>query len=125
MSKTETEQFPDKSCREDDDCPTDGAVLKREWRELRADLERERIRLAACGVVAMANTPESAEKARMMHEDYRSGSCDNVARAVDSEMALRAALRTVMNYPDVRVYLVGPAKRPRPAQTLALRGECQ
>ena len=58
--------------------------------ELEAELERERMRLAACGVVAMANTPESAARARDMHPDYRSASCDDVARAVDAEMAMRA-----------------------------------
>jgi hypothetical protein len=56
---------------------------------LRGQLETERIRLAACGVVALANTPESAAKAREMLPEYRSASCDDVARLVDSEMALR------------------------------------
>ena len=67
-----------------------------EIERLRADLEREQLRLAACGVVALANTPESAAKARQMHDDYRSASCDDVARAVDREMALRAALVAAM-----------------------------
>lgn len=67
-----------------------------EIERLRADLEREQLRLAACGVVALANTPESAAKARQMHDDYRSASCDGVARAVDREMALRAALVAAM-----------------------------
>jgi hypothetical protein len=58
----------------------------------RSELERERMRLAACGVVAMANTPESAAKARDMHPDYRSASCDDVARMVDRQMQYRAAL---------------------------------
>jgi hypothetical protein len=31
-----------------------------------------------------------------MHDDYRSASCDDVARAVDREMALRAALVAAM-----------------------------
>lgn len=57
-----------------------------------AELESERMRLAACGVVALANTPESAAPARDMHPDYRSASCDEVARLVDREMALRAEL---------------------------------
>ena len=57
---------------------------------LRADLERERMRLAACGVVAMADTPDSAARARDMHPDYRSASCDDVARTVNALMALRA-----------------------------------
>ena len=59
---------------------------------LRSELERERMRLAACGVVALANTPESATKARDMHPDYRSASCDDVARMVDLQMQYRAAL---------------------------------
>lgn len=33
------------------------------------ELERERMRLAACGVVAMSDTPDSAKKARDMHPD--------------------------------------------------------
>ena len=55
-----------------------------------AELERERMRLAACGVVAMADTPESAAKAREMRDEYRSASCDDVARRVDECMTLRA-----------------------------------
>lgn len=55
-----------------------------------AELERERMRLAACGVVSMSNTPEAAAKARDMHADYRSASCDDAAGAVDREMAIRA-----------------------------------
>lgn len=58
----------------------------------RAELEVERMRLAACGVVAMSNTPESAAKAREMLPEYRSGSLDDVIRAVDSEMDLRDQL---------------------------------
>jgi hypothetical protein len=57
---------------------------------LRAELETERIRLAACGVVAMANTPESLARARDMHPDYMSASCQDVMRAVDAEIELRA-----------------------------------
>ncbi len=55
-----------------------------------AELERERMRLAACGVVAMADTPESAAKAQEMRDEYRSASCDDVARRVDECMTLRA-----------------------------------
>ncbi len=57
---------------------------------LRAELERERMRLAACGVVAMSNTAETATKNRDIHADYRSASFDQTAQAVDREMALRA-----------------------------------
>ena len=51
-----------------------------------SELERERMRLAACGVVA----PESAAQAREMRDEYRSASCDDVARRVDDCMTLRA-----------------------------------
>ena len=44
---------------------------------LRAELETERMRLAACGVVALANTPDSAKQAREMRPEYWSA-----ARAV-------------------------------------------
>ena len=57
--------------------------------ELEADLERERMRLAACGVVAMANTRDRAREARQMLPEYRSASLDDVERAVDREMAER------------------------------------
>lgn len=61
-----------------------------EIRRLNAELERERMRLAACGVVALADTPESAAQAREMCDEYRSASCDDVARRVDECMTLRA-----------------------------------
>ncbi len=57
---------------------------------LRAELERERTRLAACGVVALADTPGCAKRARDMHADYWSVSCGDVARRVDECIALRA-----------------------------------
>jgi hypothetical protein len=65
------------------------AILTEEIEQLNAELERERMRLAACGVVALANTEQSATKARLMHDDYRSASCDDVARMVDVQMKLR------------------------------------
>lgn len=63
--------------------------IRKERDSLKAELEIERGRLAACGVVAMADTPESAAKARDMKGEYRSASCDDVARRVDECMALR------------------------------------
>jgi hypothetical protein len=57
-------------------------IIDEQW----AELEHERMRLAACGVVALSNTPESAARAREMLPEYRSASCDDVARAVDREM---------------------------------------
>lgn len=89
--KTET-PTADVLCREDDGCPTEGTVLQRECRRLTDELEIERMRLAACGVVALANTPDSAASVRSMHADYRSASCDEVARMVDRQMQYRAAL---------------------------------
>lgn len=59
---------------------------------LEAELEHERMRLAACGVVALANTPESAAKQREMLPEYESGSLESVKHIVDSEMALRDKL---------------------------------
>ena len=59
---------------------------------LTRELDRERMRLVACGIVALSDTPESAAKARDMHPDYRSASCDDVARRVDECMTLRAEL---------------------------------
>ncbi len=55
-------------------------------------VERLQMQLVACGVVALANTPESAARARDMHPDYMSASCSDVMRAVDREMHQRAAL---------------------------------
>jgi hypothetical protein len=60
--------------------------------ELETELERERLRLVACGVVAMADTPESAARARDMHPDYRSDSLDDVIRQIDALMELRSRL---------------------------------
>lgn len=64
-------------------------------RELEERLHLEQMRLAACGVVAQANTPESSMEARAMHPDYRSASCDDVAKAVDREMALRERVKKI------------------------------
>lgn len=53
---------------------------------LRAELERERVRLAACGVAAMQNTRTSA-KDRMPPDAWAwSASYSDVCRAVDNEM---------------------------------------
>ena len=73
----------------------EGWVLLEEIDRLRAELEREQMRLAACGVVAMANTSDTATKARDILPEYRSASCDDVARVVDENMKLRAAIDRV------------------------------
>lgn len=60
---------------------------------LKAKLETERMRLAACGAVALADTPNSAKRTRDMHPDYRSAACDDVARRVDECIRLRAQVK--------------------------------
>jgi hypothetical protein len=59
---------------------------------LRAELETERMRLAACGVVALSNTPDSAKQARDMRPEYWSASCGDVASLVDENIKLRAKI---------------------------------
>jgi len=59
---------------------------------LETELERERLRLTACGIAAKADTPESAAKARDIHPDCRSTSLDEVCEMVDRLMAARARL---------------------------------
>ena len=63
--------------------------------KLEADLERERLRLAACSVVVMADTPESAAKARDMSPEYHSASLADVIRQTDALMERRAAIKPV------------------------------
>jgi hypothetical protein len=63
---------------------------------IREDLERERMRLVACEVVALGNTKESAARAREMRQDFRSTACDAVAAAVDREMQYREALEKIV-----------------------------
>lgn len=65
-------------------------AMREEIERLTAELETERMRLAACGVVALANTEQSAAKEREMLPEYRSASLADVERAVDREMQLRA-----------------------------------
>lgn len=80
--------------------------------ELEAELERERMRLVACGVVAMADTPDNAKEARKMHPDYESAACSDVARRVDECIELRSklsvarwALRDIRNYATSEAYM--------------------
>lgn len=64
---------------------------------LKEDLETERMRLTACGVIAMANTRETAEEARKMRPEYRSASLGDVERAVDREIQYREELAEAQN----------------------------
>jgi hypothetical protein len=61
--------------------------------ELENELERERLRLAACGVVAMADTPESAARARHINEEFWSASLEDVIRQIDALMSTRNQLK--------------------------------
>ena len=70
-------------------------AVERERDELRAELETERMRLAACGVVALANTPDSAKQAREMRPEYWPASCGDVARMVDENTKLRAKIQAL------------------------------
>jgi len=67
-------------------------VLEAENKRLEEDLEAERLRLAGCGVAAMANTPESVANRIGTDSPYYSASYLEVCRAVDREMALREEL---------------------------------
>lgn len=59
---------------------------------LLAELERERMCHAACGVIAMSNTPETLARNRDMHADYLSGSVQDCIKAAEREIALRKAI---------------------------------
>lgn len=81
-----------------------------------SDAERLRMQLAACGVVAMCNTAESAAKARDMHPDYMSASCQDVMRAVDTEMALREELEQYRKDAERLNWLTEKGKQEDPEQ---------
>lgn len=74
-------------------------VLRAQVEAQAREIERLRMQLVACGVVALANTPESAAKARDMHTDYMSASCGDVIRTVDIQMQLRAELAALKAQP--------------------------
>jgi hypothetical protein len=74
---------------QEDSAEYDMQFYMRKCDELKTEVERLQIQLAACGVVAMTNTRETATKQRDMHPDYMSASCQDVMAAVDREMALR------------------------------------
>lgn len=69
-------------------------VLSSEVERLRAELEKERIRLAACGVVAMSNTEDSLNKIFSdIHPDYLCASLQDVKTAVWREIKLRLEVK--------------------------------
>lgn len=63
---------------------------------MQSELEHERIRLAACGVAALANNEETALKQRITKDNpYWSASYQDVCTAVDREMKYRKALEEI------------------------------
>ena len=87
-------RYEDSNIRYGEGCEVE-VVTASDYAALEAECERLRMQLAACGVVALANTPESAAQARQMHPDYMSASCSDVANAVDREITLRQQLADV------------------------------
>ena len=79
----------------------DLSSLRAKVTETTSKLERESLRLAACSVVAMADTPESAKEVRAMHPDYESASCDDVKRRVDECIELRSRVAELEAQLDV------------------------
>ena len=76
---------------------------------LRAELETERMRLAACGVVALSNTADSAKQARDMRPEYWSASCGDVARMVDENISLRARIEAMEQQGPVGKFIQHPS----------------
>jgi len=61
--------------------------------QLKAELEKERMRLVACGVIAMSNTTRTLNEAIDMHDDYKSASARDVERAVRTEIRQREEIQ--------------------------------
>ena len=61
------------------------------------ELERERMRLAACGIAAMQNTPESIKQRIGRDSPYWSASYGDVCALVDREIELRTRLEIAIN----------------------------
>jgi hypothetical protein len=62
---------------------------------LREQLEIERIRLAACGVAAMANTEETIKQRIDKDNPYHSASYGDVCSAIDREIAYREEVKAL------------------------------
>jgi hypothetical protein len=67
---------------------------------LSEQLEVERMRVVACGIVASSDTPKSATLARAMAEKYRSSACEDVARRVDEYIKLRGELKEAKKWKE-------------------------
>lgn len=98
--------------------PTHARNLERQRNNTLALLEREQMRLAACDVIAMCDTPASAAEARQMHSDHESAALDSVKRRVDECIALRQMVRELRDATEaVLPYIEGDKIAPwRPAR---------
>lgn len=77
------------------------AAATKDIEGLKADLETERMKLVACGVGALANTPESSSHCRIGKDNpFWSASLGDVYDAIDREMALRAERDALMEGRD-------------------------
>lgn len=70
--------------------------------DLNAELETERMRLAGCGVAALADTPKTVAERLTRENPYWSAAYGDVCRMVDRLMELRAALK---RYEDLEIHL--------------------
>ena len=62
------------------------------------DKEIEAFRLSVCGVVALANTTESAKEQRQMLDKYNSASLEFAVQAVDREMKYRTEIEVLRRF---------------------------
>jgi hypothetical protein len=70
------------------------SMTPEQWANLGVEAENLRIQLAACGVIAMCNTPESAKLQRPPEDSpYWCASLRDVANAVDREMKLSSEVK--------------------------------
>jgi hypothetical protein len=78
------------------------AHLEAEVARLLTELETELMRLSACGIAAMSNTPDSVAQRITPDHPYWSASYGDVCNAVDREMALHAELDALRAQEPVR-----------------------
>ena len=76
-------------------------MMDNEILRLRAEAETERMRLAACGVAARANTEASRAERIDSTSPYYSASYADVCDAVDREIALRAEVERLRREVEV------------------------
>ena len=105
-------------------------ALRQQVATLTDDLERERMRLAACTSAALGNTVETVKQRIHQGHPYWSASYGDICAAVDREIALRAqvatltqALRDVQWTLEGMGFREGSEIRDRIVAALAARGE--